>query len=857
MNDKLLFFYDKVRIEFLAWEIKFMNSFRFLRSLANGFFIFFLCTPSAWASVDGTITGSVTDSQGIAIGNAQIKLFSVQGALVKEVTTSTTGEFLIFPVVFGDYQIKVMMPGFAPFQIDVHVASGAATQSDIQLSPEASNKEMVLEVKAKRRVVQTTSSNSSQEVTSKEIDTLPRGSNITLPHLLAATLPGVIEGPFGQTFIRGNHANIQYQIDGVQLPDSQTNAFGDAFTPRNIDHMEVITGGVPAEYGNRLAAVVNIVTKTGPETPTGEAELNYGSFNTTTPWLVYGGSTADGSLHYFLSGQYSSTDRGLETPDPASDGGACGINCANQGSGGTNPVHDSSQGHNEFLKLDWIANNDNKLTFIAFNSYKFFQTPNYPSNFLYTDPFFQSGFTDQFGNSNGPGAAPVFNWTPSTTNDSQTQDDAYVELVWKRTLSEQSFLQTALYYKYSLVQVSNDPTHDLAAASLIPLANPSSLYEDRHINNLGLKGDFTDRLDDRNLLKAGYQLQSAYAVGPVNVTSSTNTSTTFPVDPASVSSISSADNSTALGFTESLYVQDDFKIAKPLILNAGIRFDAIQYRFLGTSLGTVTDSENQFQPRIGLNYFIGETTKLHLFYGRLFQPAPLENLRDTFNTINGVASNSLNFYDIKAETDDFYEAGVAQQIGNQVLDLNVYYKNATNMLDDTQLLNTSLAAAYNYASGFATGIELSIKGKINDNWSDYANYAYEIAQGEGASGGLFALPPGTVIPQGYLFLDHVQVHTANAGITYSTDHIRWSTQGLFGSGLRTGPNNTLSLPSHFSLDSSIGYNFHGDSWLSKAKLSFDVVNIFNNVYPLTVANGFNASHYAAGREFFVRLSKEL
>ena len=41
------------------------------------------------------------------------------------------------------------------------------------------------------------------------------------------------------------------------------------------------------------------------------------------------------------------------------------------------------------------------------------------------------------------------------------------------------------------------------------------------------------------------------------------------------------------------------------------------------------------------------------------------------------------------------------------------------------------------------------------------------------------------------------------------------------------------------------------------KVSGDVLNVFDTAYPITIANGFNGSHYAAGREFFVRLTKEL
>jgi outer membrane receptor protein involved in Fe transport len=839
---------------------------RHVTNLFLSMIVMSLSALSAHALTDGSISGSVQDNQGIALPNTSVELITPDGAVLKRAETSATGDYQFFPVTFGDYKVRVQVQGFAPSESDVHVASGSNSTVDVQLQQLVQGKEMVLEVKAKRHAVQTTQASSSKEVTSKQIEELPQGDNISLPHLLASTNPGVIQGPFGQTFIRGNHANIQYQIDGVQLPDSQTNTFGDVFTPRNIDHMEVITGGIPAEYGDRLAAVINIVTKTGPETPGGAAEVNYGSYDTFSPWAVYGGSNEKGDVHYFMSAQYTTTSRGLDTPQPESDGGTSGFSNGNQDQGGTDAIHDSSNGNNEFFKIDWFPDNDNKFSAIGFNNYTSFQLPNYPSNFLPTDALFQPTFTDTAQNSN-PNA---YFWSPFYTDDNQSEDDAYAELVWKHTFTEHSFLQTAAYYKYSNIRVNNDPTNDLLMATYVPsslgTASSASLFEDRHVNNAGIKGDFTDRMNDRNLFKAGYQLQDSIASGPLDVGTATNNGTptgtnaaipnysgTFPTYTPIFSS--TADNSTANGLTESVYAQDDFTINKKLTLNVGLRFDAVQYYFKHTASGDVNSTDDQLQPRIGLNYLVAENTKLHAFYGRLFQPAPLEDLRDTFVGLN--LGNPLAFFDIKPEKDNYYEVGIAQQIGTHVINLNTYYKSATDMLDDTGLLNTSIAAAYNYQTGYAYGVELSEQGQISSKWSDYFNYSYEIAKGQGASGGLFALPPGTPIPQGNVFLDHVQVHTANAGLSYSQDRIRWTTQGLFGSGLRTGPNNSVSMPSHFSMDTTIGYDFHGDSWLSKTKVSLDVLNILNNVYPLTYANGYNGPHYAAGREFFGHITKEL
>lgn len=685
--------------------------------------------------------------------------------------------------------------------------------------------ETVVNVRAKRRLIHPSSSTSRTELVREQIIQLPQGSEVSLPKLLTTTTPGVVAGPFGQMFFRGNHANIQYQIDGVQLPDSPSNSFGQAISPRNIETLEVITGGIPAEYGQRLSAVVNIVTQSGPEEPGGEIELNYGSYNTITPHLLLGGSDSSGTFHYFFSANYNQTDRGLDTPQPAS--------VSEQGQGGKESVHNFANGDSEFAKLDWYVNNSNKVTWILFHSQSFFEIPNFPSSFSPQSPFFSTGFMDSFGNQNPD--APTYAYVPSNTNDRQTEINAYTQLIWSHTLSERSFLRIAPYYKYSLIRFDNDLQNDLAAKGLIVGARPVSFTMNRHVNNLGLKADYSLRPDDVHLIKAGVQVQVSRSDGGASFQSDLNTP---PL----------TDGSPNTGYLEGIYVQDDIRLAKPLILNVGLRLDAAQFDFSGQS-----SSDYLVQPRLGLNYLVTDSTKLHFFYGKLFQPAPVEHLRVQFNNTGDVTTDGLKPYDIKAEKDDYFEVGVAQQLGDHhAVSLNVYYKDGENILDDTQLLNTSIAQPYNFATGFAYGVELSLKGQLTSDWSEYANYSYQIAKGKGISGGILN---GVVPSNEYQFLDHVQVHTVNAGLTYSKDFWWWSGQGVYGSGLRTGPDNSLGLPSHLTFDTTLGYQFHGQSWLSRFRVSFDVLNVLDNVYPITIANGYNGSHYAAGRQFFVRLGK--
>jgi len=198
---------------------------------------------------------------------------------------------------------------------------------------------------------------------------------------------------------------------------------------------------------------------------------------------------------------------------------------------------------------------------------------------------------------------------------------------------------------------------------------------------------------------------------------------------------------------------------------------------------------------------------------------------------------------------------VAQELPfNHVVTLNAYYKDATNMLDDAQLPGSSVAQPYNKAVGYAWGIEFQAKGQFTDDLTHFVTYTHSIAKGKGTSGGIFALssPPSDT----YQFLDHCQTDTANAGVTWRKYGFWTTVQGLFGSGLRTGPDNNISLPSHFTFNATVGYEWKGPEWYKNVKVYGDVLNIFDNAYPITIANGYNGSHYAAGRQYFIHLVKE-
>src|SRR5438477_11813680 len=100
--------------------------------------------------------------------------------------------------------------------------------------------------------------------------------------------PGVAQDSFSQLHVRGEHANLQYRIDDVLLPESIP-GFGQELETRFADSVSLITGALPAQFGFRNTGVVDIHTKNGALFQQGEASLFVGSFDTIKESLEYGG----------------------------------------------------------------------------------------------------------------------------------------------------------------------------------------------------------------------------------------------------------------------------------------------------------------------------------------------------------------------------------------------------------------------------------------------------------------------------------------------------------------------------------------------------------------------------------------
>src|SRR5438128_2542757 len=142
------------------------------------------------------------------------------------------------------------------------------------------------------------------------LDSQAQGENAPFNQTILR-FPGVAQDSFGQLHVRGEHANLQYRIDDVLLPESIP-GFGQELETRFADNISLMNGALPAQFGFRETGVIDIHTKNGTGFIGSEASIYVGSFDTFMESLERGGVT--GKLSYYFTENYLHDGIGIENP---------------------------------------------------------------------------------------------------------------------------------------------------------------------------------------------------------------------------------------------------------------------------------------------------------------------------------------------------------------------------------------------------------------------------------------------------------------------------------------------------------------------------------------------------------------
>ena len=595
-------------------------------------------------------------------------------------------------------------------------------------------------------------------------------------HLITSSIAGAVAAPSGEFHVRGSHGQYTYYLDGAPLPESVSGSFSDLIDPKNIETLRVLTGGFPAQYGNNLAAVFDVSARAGqPGRPRGFAEQLLSGYRTSQSTIQFGGGAP--RLQYYLSGVRNFTNRRLDsvTQDPLHDAGADSV---------------------AFGKFDYEAGANDRIILDAARTDAYLQLPN-----------------DEARQAIGRDVT-------------QREDGDFANLIWRHTQGLNG-VTAALYTHQSRLRYTGDPAHDLADASAAsadggtPANLPSSAFENRYANYIGLRTDAVTRVTAQHKVGYGFDIST--------VTGAENFILLNAVDNGDgTTGVQTVNDSHALsGGDRSAYLQDDWTPGRFLV-NYGVRYD----------IHKTDTTTSQLSPRLNLTYSLNGRDKLHAYYDRLFQPAPIEDIRR-------LDPNAVAF---KPERDNFYEFGYAHENGGVTASLSGYYKTVQDVIDENIIAGTQIREPFNVQKGYVRGLEVALDGSLTRDLSFYANYARSWARAAGDfTGGL--VPAGA--PPGYFYEDHDQTHTASVGLAYAKRGQTINLDGEYGSGFPYGQSNA-GLPNFYRVPAHFVFNLELGTQIGQGRFALSGINIFNHGYVIKQASPFSDREWGQGRTVGVK-----
>jgi outer membrane receptor protein involved in Fe transport len=649
----------------------------------------------------------------------------------------------------------------------------------------------------------------------------PQGDNKSIDKLVLE-FPGVnydsaVSNP--NFHVRGEYNNVATRIDGFVLPEG-VSSLGPVVDTNFIGSISLLTGTLPAQYGLRTAGVLDITSRTF-STPGGDVEIYGGSFGTVTPSFDYGGSV--GNTQYFFSGRGNFNDLGIENPTSS-----------------LNAIHDHTDQGKFFAYVSTAINDTQRLSIISGAAYSFFQIPNNPD---------QPVFPDNSGNNlpNGLGMTTLSNLANtanSSTLNEREIDQYYYNIVALQSHGDLIDSQISVFSRYANVHFIPDVTNDLIFNGVASdVTRASQMY--------GTQFDASYEVNDRHTLRAGFMITA-------EKTDISNISTVFDVDPTTGNPTGApftiVDTNSLLGWNLGAYVQDEWKLTQTLTLNYGIRFDQL-YQYVDA---------NQFSPRVALVYKPFDGTTFHAGYARYFTP-PMQAQAATSNV--ALFNNTTNQPDqpnanpVLPERSHYFDVGVDQKVlPGLTFGLDAYYKIATDLIDDGQFGQAVVLTQFNYAYGWAEGIEAKAKYQ-NGNWYAYINFAFNITRATDPISNQYLLdgPTYQFLLTNYHYTDDSQMFTGSAGVAYKWDQTTFSTSLKYGSGLPDGFANSSHDEPYVTVNLGVARDFMVAPGAKPTTVRFDVVNLFDKIYEIRDGSGIGvfAPQFGERRGFFLGLSQKL
>lgn len=772
----------------------------------------------------GTVQGTVKDPTGALVPDAEVTITQPVTRYTQKAQTDRQGSFKLVNVPFNTYNVSARATGFQPTEQSIDLESTVPLNLDLSLSITGAEAAVTI-TEDNTALLEPDRSSSDTDINQSVLERPIGAAPSRAIESIVASAPGFVTDDNGRMHPRGSESQVQYVIDGIPVTDNLSAIFSTSLDARTLRSVEVLTGGIPAEFGDKLAGVINVNTRSGLEGPTqGAVSFSGGSFST-------GEIAADFSTHTkrfgFLTNLSTSTSQRYLDP-PTIDN-----------------FHNFGRTGKAFFRLDYQFDQNNSLRGV---------------------------FT--FGGSNFQIANRLEQEIAGQDQRQRLRDNSQ-SLTFQHIFSPNALGQFSLFNRYGRAKLLSNST-----------STPVVAFQNRTLQNYGGLGSIALTRGSHNI-KFGGSLTITPVHENFTFYPTVHFDEILDEDgnvlPNPINSFNATNpfvfTGQKTGRMVSAYVQDRVSLFKNFTLDAGIRYD--NYRLL--------IAEQALSPRIAVAFFIpGTNTTLRASYNRFFQPPPAENLllassREAASisplaVIRGVTT----VQPIPPDKENVFEVGAQQLITRFFrLNLTLYQKRIKNFSDKDQFIETGVIFPIAIASGRVTGEEIRIESTDIKGFHGSVSYSNSHAYGvTPITGGLFlGEDPQELQVSGVRFsADHDQRNSAQFQFSYNhrPTGLYATFSGRYDSGVPTDvePGTTLAdfvaegfdprlyneidfdrgrVRPRTVLDLSVGADLFKKERVSM-NVQFDVQNVTNELFLYNFQSVFSGTHVGYPRLFSGRLS---
>ncbi|HYL05435.1 MAG TPA: TonB-dependent receptor [Thermoanaerobaculia bacterium] len=610
------------------------------------------------AGLAGEVRGRVLGPGDAPLPGVTVSLANDLTGYSQQVVSGNDGTYILYNVPNNPYHLRASLEGFKEAHLDVDVRGSVPVARDLHLS--ASFSETTTVTAEKENVaLETDESTTHTDIDKSLIQRFPAAVASRAFEAIVTSAPGFSKDENGRYHFQGGHSQQLLVIDGQSIGDQVGITFSNSLNPAIAQGIEIVTGGVPAEYGEKAYGVINLTTRSalGQNGLRGDASAGAGSFSTYEGdvGVGYGGKQTGA----FLNLDASRSDRFL---DPV--------------------TFDNFHNHGDTLR-------------------GFFRYDLLPGQGQDSFRFTANGGRTQRDVTNLP------------SQEAAGQDERVHSRDWNlnagylHVFGSDTVAEGQVYARDNRLQLLGSPND-----------TPVLATQNRKLDNQGLNASMSKNLGD-NEIKVGIQAKrfpitehfSFLITDPTlnDPASDGYNPNLAPYDGTRGGSPFVFDGSRTGRYLAG-YAQDTVKWHN-LTVNAGLRYDS-NHLFL---------SESQLQPRIGAAYYIPQTaTVVRASYDKMFITPEYENILLSSSAqasslsppdVQQSAIDGFGHLFNRSEHHNAINAGIQQGIGSKLrVDVSYWKRQVQYTADQDQFFNTGIVFPLNFKGGDLSGWNVRLDG---------------------------------------------------------------------------------------------------------------------------------------------------